>query len=244
MWDLSSPTRDGTHVPELEGRFLTTGPPRKFPSFLFYSGKISQAHHFLAVASTTTLSAYCCHHLPGLLQKTPHQPPLHLVRTFWFIICIIHQWQCSLKPQAPTSNLMSLPCFKASVPKPHPQRGLLKSQMLHHGSSPRLCPTSAAFLAMAFHTSMHLCLFLTSQNALPPFLSPKVLIIWAPAPLKVFSNSITFDVVSASVALGIITTFSLIWLPQSLWPSVWHSRRSININWIKESLLVAQVFLC
>ena len=37
---------------------------------------------------------------------------------------------------------------------------------------------------------------------------------------------------------------SLVWLPQSLWPSVWHSRRSININWIKESLLVAQVFLC
>ena len=26
-WDLSSPTRDQTHVPALEGRFLTTGPP-------------------------------------------------------------------------------------------------------------------------------------------------------------------------------------------------------------------------
>ena len=34
-WDLSSPTRDGTHIPLLEGRVLTTGPPGKCPPFLF-----------------------------------------------------------------------------------------------------------------------------------------------------------------------------------------------------------------
>ena len=29
MWDISSPSRDWTHTPELEGGFLTTGPPGK-----------------------------------------------------------------------------------------------------------------------------------------------------------------------------------------------------------------------
>ena len=29
MWDLSSPTRDQTHIPVLEGEVLTTGPPGK-----------------------------------------------------------------------------------------------------------------------------------------------------------------------------------------------------------------------
>ena len=31
MWDLSSPTRDGTHTPCLEGEVLATGLPGKFP---------------------------------------------------------------------------------------------------------------------------------------------------------------------------------------------------------------------
>ena len=35
MWDLSSPTRDQSHVPALEGRFLTTGQPAKSPHLLF-----------------------------------------------------------------------------------------------------------------------------------------------------------------------------------------------------------------
>jgi len=29
LWDLSSPIRDQTHIPSLEGEVLTTGPPGK-----------------------------------------------------------------------------------------------------------------------------------------------------------------------------------------------------------------------
>ena len=29
MWDLNSLTTDGTHIPALEGKVLTTGPPGK-----------------------------------------------------------------------------------------------------------------------------------------------------------------------------------------------------------------------
>ena len=34
MWDLSSPIRDGTALPVLEGRVLTPGPPGESQSFL------------------------------------------------------------------------------------------------------------------------------------------------------------------------------------------------------------------
>ena len=35
MWDLSSPTRARTHIPWLEGGFITTGPPGKSPQLSF-----------------------------------------------------------------------------------------------------------------------------------------------------------------------------------------------------------------
>ena len=37
MWDLSSPTRDRTHVPALEGGFFTTGPPGSLNKSFFLS---------------------------------------------------------------------------------------------------------------------------------------------------------------------------------------------------------------
>ena len=36
LWDLSSLTRDGTHSPALQDRFLTTGPPWKSPTVPFF----------------------------------------------------------------------------------------------------------------------------------------------------------------------------------------------------------------
>ena len=35
MWDLSSPARNPTGTPALEGKVLTTGPPEKFPGSSF-----------------------------------------------------------------------------------------------------------------------------------------------------------------------------------------------------------------
>ena len=89
MWDLSSPTRDRTHVPCIGRQILDHWTTREVPILFVLLREDFQVHPFLAVAST--LHAYCCYHLPALLQKTPHQPSLHLVLVFWFIICIIHQ---------------------------------------------------------------------------------------------------------------------------------------------------------
>ena len=195
-------------------------------SFWFYFRKISQLHPLLSVASSTALRANPCHHLSGLLQKTPYQPPLLPLPAFWFIIHIIHQWQLSLKPQTPALNLMPLPCFKAPVPKRHPQHGLQKRvQMLQHGRqsfSAWLCPTSAALLAMAFHTSVLLYLFYFQLPRMPFPLSCRLnlslLIMWAPAPLKAFPNSpITLGGVTAAAALKTITNvWSHVWLPSRL----------------------------
>ena len=43
MWDLSSPTRDQTHTPALEGKVLTTELPRKSPSTVLLVQPFSQA---------------------------------------------------------------------------------------------------------------------------------------------------------------------------------------------------------
>ena len=44
MWDLSFPTRDQTHTPELEGEVITSGPPGKCrnPSILNPSVQLSE----------------------------------------------------------------------------------------------------------------------------------------------------------------------------------------------------------
>ena len=55
MWDLSSPTRDGTQLLALEGRVLTTGPPGKSAIILIFRKKkkktVSEKIEFSSVQS-------------------------------------------------------------------------------------------------------------------------------------------------------------------------------------------------
>ena len=79
---LSCPTACGILVlqpgiepmsPALEGRFLTTGPPGKSPSFLFYSGKIFKSilSLLLPVPYMPIAVITCLHYCKRLLISLP-----------------------------------------------------------------------------------------------------------------------------------------------------------------------------
>ena len=60
MWDLSSPTRDGTQPPALEGRVLTTGPPGKSAIILIFRKKktVSEKIQFSSVQSLSRVQLF------------------------------------------------------------------------------------------------------------------------------------------------------------------------------------------
>ena len=130
----------------------------------------------LLVVSATALSANSCHHFPGLLQKTPDQPPLLPVSAFCFIIHIIQQLASSLKLQTPILNLMSFPCLKAFVPAtPSPNMAYkiaFKCFSTPYMASHLSLPYLHNFTGHGIHT-LALVLSPTTQSVLHPFLSPK-----------------------------------------------------------------------
>lgn len=94
----------------------------------------------------------------------------------------------------------------------------------------------------------------TAQNMLPPSLLPKLilLITWATAPLKAFPNSQSHTwcgncwsgIVNHRKCLITHLSPPVDWAPweQRLWYTAWLSKCSVNINWIKEPLPIAQGF--
>ena len=98
MWGLNSLTRNGTHVPSLEGGFLTTGPPGKscvriflsFSSIPWYAGggcSVAQSCPVLCdpvdCSNQASLSFSISWSLLKLMSIESVMPPNHL------ILCLI-----------------------------------------------------------------------------------------------------------------------------------------------------------
>ena len=64
MWDLSSPTKDRTHIPYLEGKVLTTGPSGK--SYLFFLLIPHSSPPFLLSLSALACPPFLYPHLPAV----------------------------------------------------------------------------------------------------------------------------------------------------------------------------------
>ena len=89
MWDLNSLTRDWTCIPELQDRFLTTGPPRKY-LYLHNFYFLTQPKHIgsLDISNTDTM------YMGFGAQKMPRQ---HLQKEVWMheqdSLSVIHMWK-------------------------------------------------------------------------------------------------------------------------------------------------------
>ena len=111
MWDLSSPTRDGTQPPALEGRVLTTGPPGKSAIIIIFIKKKKNCFRedsvqFSSVAqSCPTLCDPMNCSMPGL--PVYHQLPE-------FTQTHIHRVSDAIQPSHPLSS--------PSPPAPNPSQ--------------------------------------------------------------------------------------------------------------------------
>lgn len=202
---------------------------------LFYFRRFSQLCLLLSVASDTALSANPCRYLPGLLQKTPTNQCVHL----------------------PMSALSSSPIHFTRYIQPFLPTASLAYSIEH----------STAYMASQFGFALHLSLLTMASHTFvpctcfislncpecPTFLSPKLVLltIGAPMPLKTFPNSLSHLVwkllqwnCEPSWMFGHMSLSSsrLSSWKQKLAQCLTHSRHSVNINWNREPIPVAQVF--
>jgi len=110
MWDLSSPTRDGTQLPALEGRVLTTGPPGKSAIILIFRKKKNCFREDSVQFSSVAQS--CPTFCDPMNYSTPGLPVHHQLPEF--TQTHVHRVSDAIQPSHPLSS--------PSPPAPNPSQ--------------------------------------------------------------------------------------------------------------------------
>jgi len=112
MWDLSSLTRGQTHVPTLEGRFLTTGPPGKSHTLCPLIRAFSPLIIRVIIDQIRSVAQSCPTLCDPMNRSTPGLPVHHQLPEF--TETHVHRVSDAIQPSHPLSS--------PSPPAPNPSQ--------------------------------------------------------------------------------------------------------------------------